>query len=91
MKVAAFYRFLDVDDPAGLRDALQSLCEQRALLGTILVANEGVNGTVAGSETAINTIFAWLGERLALREPLEARWTAPVGRWNRRQKLPTLE
>ena len=75
MKVAAFYRFLDLDDPGTFRDALQSLCEQQQLLGTILVATEGINGTIAGSEAAITTVFAWLEQELSLGEPIEARWT----------------
>jgi UPF0176 protein len=75
MKVASFYRFLDLDDPETLRELLQSLCEEQALLGTILVANEGVNGTLAGSREAIETVFSWLSQSLALDAPIEARWT----------------
>ena len=41
MKVASFYRFLDIDDPASFRTALQILCNERALLGTVLVASLG--------------------------------------------------
>ena len=75
MKVAAFYRFLDVADPQALRDALQAVCDEQKLLGTILVATEGVNGTIAGSEAAITTVFGWLEREAALEEPVEARWT----------------
>ena len=70
MKVAAFYRFLDLEDPKAFRDALQSLCEEQQLLGTILVATEGINGTIAGSEAAITTVFAWLEQELSLAELL---------------------
>jgi len=45
------------------------------VLGTILVADEGFNGTICGSETAIVAVFDWLRERLALAAPIEARWT----------------
>ena len=75
MKVAAFYRFLDLDDLETFRDALQALCEEQQLLGTILVATEGVNGTIAGTAAAINAVFAWLEQELALDTPIEARWT----------------
>ncbi len=74
MKVASFYRFLDLEDPAGFRDALQSECEEQELLGTILVAAEGFNGSVTGEESAIRGLFAWIEKRLALAEPVEARW-----------------
>ena len=75
MKVASFYRFLDLNDPATLRDDLFALCEQHALLGTVLVAHEGFNGTLAGSENGILNVFSWLEQRLALVKPVNARWT----------------
>ena len=75
MKVAAFYRFLDLQDPERFRDELQALCEQRELLGTILVAHEGFNGTIAGSRDAIDTVFDWIRDRLSIADALDARWT----------------
>lgn len=75
MKVVSFYRFTNVNDPATLREKLQPLCEQHKLLGTVLVAEEGVNGTLAGGEEALQTVFRWLETALALSEPLEGRWT----------------
>ena len=87
MKVAAFYRFLDLDDPEAFRDALQSLCEEQQLLGTILVATEGINGTIAGSERAIKTVFEWLEQELGLTKPIEARWTEAGGAPFRRMRV----
>ncbi len=75
MEVVSFYRFLDLEDPKALRSTLQSLCDENSLLGTILVADEGVNGTLAGSQEAVEAIFAWLNEALGHEEPIEARWT----------------
>ena len=75
MKVAAFYRFLDLPDPAAFRDSLQTECESRGLLGTVLVAREGFNGTLAGRREAIETVLCWIGDRLRLGEPIDARWT----------------
>jgi UPF0176 protein len=75
MKVAAFYRFIDVDNPAAFRDALAQVCEQRGLLGTVLVAQEGVNGTLAGDEDAIRETLSYIESELALETPLSARWT----------------
>lgn len=75
MRVAAFYRFLDLDAPEALREALEQQCREQSLLGTILVAAEGFNGTLAGSEGGIRRVFAWLEEHLALAGPIEARWT----------------
>ena len=75
MKVASFYRFLDLVDKETFCDELQKLCEEQHLLGTILVAGEGFNGTVAGDESAILAVFGWIEERLSLDVPVEARWT----------------
>jgi UPF0176 protein len=75
MKVASFYRFLDLQDPADFRDRLQSLCEERELLGTILVANEGINGTLAGAGESIRSVFVWIEENLSLDEAIDPRWT----------------
>lgn len=75
MKVAAFYRFLDLTDQQAFRDELLGLCEQYELLGTVLVAHEGFNGTVAGREKAIREVFAWIERRLSLESPIEARWS----------------
>ncbi len=74
MKIASFYRFLDLDDPAGFRDELQAVCNEQELLGTVLVAAEGFNGSVTGEETAIRALFTWIEQRLVLAEPIEARW-----------------
>ncbi len=75
MKVAAFYRFLDLAEQASFREELQGICDGDGLLGTVLVAHEGFNGTLAGDEASIRRVFAWIEERLALAQPIEARWS----------------
>ena len=75
MKVVSFYRFIDVVDTETMRNELQVLCEERGLLGTILVADEGVNGTLAGSTEAIQAVFDFLRNKLALSDAIVGRWT----------------
>ena len=75
MNVVSFYRFVDVADPPALKEALQRECEKDDLLGTILVAAEGVNGTLAGDASEIRSVFAWLEDRLGLDKPLDGHWT----------------
>jgi len=75
VNLVSFYRFADVDDAAAVRGRLQTLCDKKGLLGTILVAEEGVNGTLAGKAEDIESVFSWIGDRLALGKPLEGRWT----------------
>jgi UPF0176 protein len=55
----AAYKFIGLDDLAGLRERLRALCEALALKGTILLAPEGINLFLAGSRAAIDT---FLGE-----------------------------
>ena len=65
--IAAFYYFADLDDPERVRDHLHEVCADNNVKGTILVASEGINGTIAGSETAINEVLSLIrdDERLA--------------------------
>jgi UPF0176 protein len=73
--VVSFYRFFDLADPAGLRPELQSVCEARGLLGTVLLASEGINGTLAGAACDIRAVFGWLRETLGFDHDLDGRWT----------------
>ena len=57
-RVAAFYRFASVADPQALCADLAGLCQGLGLRGTILVAPEGLNGTVAGRHEAIDRLIA---------------------------------
>ncbi|MBX3531748.1 MAG: rhodanese-related sulfurtransferase [Rhizobiaceae bacterium] len=59
-RVAAFYRFARMDDPPALKRELGALACGLALRGTILVAPEGINGTVAGSAEALERLVARL-------------------------------
>ena len=51
--VAALYRFAKFDDLAVIQAPLAVLCQQYAIKGTILIASEGINGTIAGSADEI--------------------------------------
>lgn len=73
--VAAFYRFTDLANPARLRDRLQAECDRRELLGTILVAGEGINGTLAGARNELSGLLGWLEDGLSLVPALDVRWT----------------
>ncbi len=60
--VAALYRFVRLDDPAALRAPLLDLMRARGLRGTLLLATEGINGTVAGDAAGIDALLARLLE-----------------------------
>jgi UPF0176 protein len=60
--VAAFYKFVELPDCAELRGPLQQRCEDLGLLGTILLAQEGINGTVSGKPEKVRRLFERLRE-----------------------------
>ena len=45
--VAALYKFVSLDDAPQLRETLQECCDRAGVYGTILLADEGINGTIA--------------------------------------------
>lgn len=45
--VAALYRFATVDDPVALKTALSQVCADHDVYGTLILAHEGINGTIA--------------------------------------------
>ena len=58
--VAALYHFTRFAEPAALREPLLELCRQHEIGGTLLLAHEGVNGTIAGSRNGIDAVLAHL-------------------------------
>jgi UPF0176 protein len=59
-QVAAFYQFAALPDFRELREPLRAICADLALKGSVLLAHEGINGTVAGSEAAIDGLIGEL-------------------------------
>jgi len=58
--VAAIYKFVKLGDCAELRAPLQAQCEALGITGTLLLAEEGINGTIAGTRAGIDRILAYL-------------------------------
>lgn len=52
-RVVTFYEFVAIGDTQALRAAIEAICLKRQLVGTVLVAPEGVNGTLAGAAAQI--------------------------------------
>lgn len=52
LRVAAFHRFASIDDPAALAERLRAFGAARTLRGSIILAAEGANGTIAKKSTA---------------------------------------
>jgi UPF0176 protein len=92
-KVAAFYQFASLPDFRDLREPLRALCGELALKGSVLLAQEGINGTLAGSPEAIDELIAALcqsdlfGGRLGnLELKFSSAATMPFGRLKIRLK-----
>jgi UPF0176 protein len=58
--VATFYKFVRLPDFAEIRSPLHHLCESLGIRGTILLAEEGINGTLAGTAGAIAQLLSHL-------------------------------
>ncbi len=58
--VAALYRFVELDNYQELRQPLLNMMLRNHVRGTLLLAPEGINGTVAGSQKAIDNVIVWL-------------------------------
>ena len=56
--VAAFYKFIHLSDPVAVQRDLQKACESAGILGTILIAHEGINGTVCATREGICALMA---------------------------------
>jgi UPF0176 protein len=59
-KVMAIYKFADLPDAEAIQPELAAFCCGREIKGTLILAPEGINGTVAGTEEAIDALADWL-------------------------------
>lgn len=71
---AALYKFVALPDYADLQAPLLAVCEENRIKGTLLLAEEGINGTISGEEANIRAVLAWLRSdpRLATLEHKES-------------------
>ena len=78
--VSAFYKFVALPDFEALRAPLATICKKHAIKGTILLAREGLNGTVCGTHEAISALLAHFAKdpRLADIQPKYSFAGAPA-------------
>jgi len=75
--VASFYRFAELADPQALRATLAARCAELGLRGTVLLAAEGINATLAGPQAGIAALLAELTRLPGLDALRVARSRAP--------------
>ena len=81
--IAALYRFTPLPNPAALRDELLATFTEAHLRGTLLIAPEGINGTLAGSSETITHLLTLLATHTGLpKEDVKFSYadTLPFGR-----------
>ncbi len=72
--VAALYRFVRLDDYQSLQRPLANLMRAQDVRGTLLLAAEGINGTIAGPEIGIQSVLEHLSADPRLK-PLEVKFS----------------
>ena len=58
--VAALYKFVPLPDFEALRAPMLAAMKDNGIKGTLLLANEGINGTISGAREAMDRFLAWL-------------------------------
>lgn len=66
--VAALYRFAPLANLPAMKTALQKICDDNNVCGTLLLAKEGVNGTIAGTRAGVNAVLKALRRYPGLEE-----------------------
>ena len=65
---ASFYKFVNIVDACELKSDLTNFCTGNAIIGTIVIAEEGINGSVAGNSAAIAALLQYVRKRLQILE-----------------------
>lgn len=79
-QVATFYKFVELPDCAALQARLLGLCEAQGLCGTIILALEGINATLAGPDRSVEAMLSTLSQ--------DGRFADLAPRWSRADIQP---
>lgn len=80
VSIATFYQFCAFPDFEKWREPLRKRCEAGGILGTVLLADEGLNATVAGPQAELDALLAWLRA--------DGRFSVMEVRWSRAEANP---
>ena len=58
--IAALYKFIDLPDFQEWKPKLQVLCDSNKIMGTLLLASEGINGTICGPRDGMTNLLDWI-------------------------------
>ena len=66
--IATFYKFTPMTDLPKQQQEMKTFCLEHNIKGSILLAEEGINATVAGSRAGVDDLLAWLRQRPGLAD-----------------------
>lgn len=66
--VTALYKFTPLENIEELKEKIYTACVENDIKGTLLLANEGINGTIAGPEQGIQNVLAYLKDLVDLKD-----------------------
>lgn len=83
-QILLYYKYTPIEDPVALRDSQRKLCEELSLKGRIIVAAEGINGTVEGT---VENTEKYIAAMVADPRFADIVWKRSVGNGNSFPKL----
>ena len=84
--IATFYKFVDWNNLKKKKSDIEKLCLKNNIVGTILLANEGINGTIAGSEESVLAVIQGLKDDPLLLD-IEPKFSKAGGEIFKRMKV----
>ena len=84
--IATFYKFVDWNNLKKKKSDIEKLCLKNNIVGTILLANEGINGTIAGSEESVLAVIQGLKDDPLLLD-IEPKFSKAEGEIFKRMKV----
>ena len=66
--IYSFYRFKRIGNKHLLKKQIEKVCKNKLIRGTILIANEGINGSISGNVPDLNTLMTFLRKELKIRK-----------------------
>ncbi len=67
LKIYNFYRFIELSNKQSLKHEIEELVGKFTIRGTILLADEGINGSISGKESDLNCIVKFIRKKLSIR------------------------
>ena len=84
--VISFYKFVNWGGISKRKKDLESFCKKRGILGTVILANEGINATISGRDKAINEVVEFLKADTHLHD-LKPKYSYASGKTFARMKV----